>query len=271
MTRCCISLALVVAFVDCSSPERKEEPPPAPVAELPSQEILALEKTPGSTPPLMDATQAVPALMAGLDGAPGPSPAYGPASAPVYVFVLSDFECSVCRRIVEPIKYLARRHPKDVRVVVKHNALVSHPRSAASAAASIAAFRQGKFWHYSDRLFSSPGQLDGESLVTHARAVGLDADQFRKDMDDPATAAQVKYESALATSIDLGSTPGFIINGATQMGWSSYVGIQSIVDRELSRAKQIAASGVPPERVAYEATRQSGPNGEQLAAALFPK
>ena len=54
------------------------------------------------------------------------------------------------------------------------------------------------------------------------------------------------------------------------MGWGSYNGLKNAVDKELARAKQIAAGGVPPERVAYEATRQSGPNGEALAAALFP-
>jgi hypothetical protein len=31
----------------------------------------------------------------------------------------------------------------------------------------------------------------------------------------------------------------------------------------------MAEGGVPAGRVAYEATRQSGPKGEQLAAALF--
>src|SRR6185369_7655646 len=96
-----------------------------------------------------------PAPVEGLDGAPGPSPAYGPAAAPVYVFVLTDFQCPVCRRAVEPLKYLARRYPNDVRLVVKQNALVSHNRAAAAAAASIAAFRQGKYWAFADRLFES--------------------------------------------------------------------------------------------------------------------
>jgi hypothetical protein len=89
-------------------------------------------------------------------------------------------------------------------------------------------------------------------------------------MTDPAVVAQVVYENALAASFDLGSTPGFVVNGTSQMGWGSYMGLKQAVDRELARAKEIAAGGVPPERVAYEATRQSGPKGEQLAAALFP-
>jgi protein-disulfide isomerase len=256
----------------CSSSKNDEPPPPppAPVAELTHQQVTALEQTPGSTPALDDATEPPPAAVAGLPGAPGPSPAFGPADAPVHVFVLTDFQCPVCRRVVEPLKYLVRRYPTDVRIVVKHNALTSHARSATMAAAAVAAFRQRRFAAYADRLFANPTQTDDASLVANAQAIGLDVERFRKDMADPAVAAQVQYESALASSIELRSTPAFVVNGAVQQGWGSYMGMRAIVDRELARARLVAAGGVPAGRVAYEATRQSGPKGEQLAAALFP-
>src|SRR5688572_17149975 len=129
-----VGMVLVaVGFVACGEGKKEPAPPPAPVAEMSLQEVLALEHTPGSTPPLEDAKQAAPAPVSGLEGAPGVSPAYGPATAPVYVFLLTDFQCPVCRRVVEPLKYLARRYPNDVRVVVKHNALVTHNRAAAAA------------------------------------------------------------------------------------------------------------------------------------------
>jgi len=259
----------VLTTVACSGPAKEPEPPP-PVAELSSQEVIALEQTPGSTPPLADAIEPPSGPVEGLGGAPGPSPAYGPVNAPVRVYVLTDFQCPVCRRIVEPVKYLARRYPTEVRIVLKQNALVTHGRAAATAAASLAVFRQGKFWPYYDRIFSNGGPFDDEALLTNAQAVGADAERYKKDLADPAIAAQVKYEGELAAAVDLKSTPGFIVNGMPQMGWGSYMGLKSIVDRELARAKQIAAGGVPPERVAYEATRQSGPKGEQMAALLFP-
>jgi hypothetical protein len=81
--------------------------------------------------------------------------------------------------------------------------------------------------------------------------------------------AQVKYENALARSIDLAPTPGLIVNGHRQVGWGRYTILENLVKREIERAKKIADSGVPVSRVAYEATRQSGPNGEKVAAALF--
>jgi protein-disulfide isomerase len=263
-----LALLCLASTLACSSPgERKAETPPA---QLTNPETIAIETTPGSTPALDDASEPAPAPVPGLDGAPGPSPAYGPADAAVRVWVMTDFQCPVCRRIVEPLKYLARRHPDDVRLVVKHNALPSHPHAAALAAASIAAFRQGKFWEFHDRLFASPGDGSRETLIGHAKWLGLDAERFEKDMADPAVVSQVKYESALAVHLGMASTPGFVINGETQMGWGSYMGIASQVDRQLARTKEIAAGGIAPEQVAREATRTSGPKGEALAAALLP-
>jgi protein-disulfide isomerase len=261
-------LMLLVSAFACGSGETQEAPPPPPVAELSNQETIAIEGTPGSTPALDDATEPAPPPVAGIDGTPGPSPAFGPSTAPVRVYVLTDFQCPVCRRVVEPLKYLARRHPSDVRLVVKQNALPSHRDAAALAAASIAAFRQGKFWAYHDRLFANPGGADRATLVAHAKALGLDGTRFEKDLADPAVAAQVAYESALAVKLGLESTPGFVINGTPQEGWGSYMGIQAQVARELARARQIVADGVSPEHAAWEATRRAT-NGETFAAALF--
>jgi protein-disulfide isomerase len=241
-----------------------EQPP-----NLTAQELIALERTAGSTPPLAQAVESAPAPVAGLGGTPGPSPAYGPEEAPVRIFLFTDFQCPVCPRVVEPIKHLARAYPKEVRIVLKENALASHSRAARAAAASLAAFRQGKFWEFHDRLFANPGSLEDQDLLAHARALGLDVTRFQHDMDDEAVLEQVKYESQLAASINLTGTPGLVVNGTLEKGWGSYMGLENVVKRELQRARKIAEGGVPAGRIAYDATRQSGPKGEQLAAALF--
>ena len=207
--------------------------------------------------------------MAGLSGTPGPSPAVGKEDAPVRVDVFSDFECPVCPRVVEPLKYLARAHPDDVRIVFHQYALPRHNSAAALAAGSLAAFRQGKFWEYHDRVFAARRAGRTADPVGEAEAIGLSLDRFRTDMADEAVLDQVKYESELAKSIGLSGTPSLVINGRIMKGWGSYMVVESAVNRELERAQELADEGVAAERLAYEATRRSQPDGEKLAAALF--
>jgi protein-disulfide isomerase len=273
------TLVLLALAAGCSSSTAKKPDtiPTSPGTTLMSeeplrltpQELITLERTPGSTPPLAQMVEPRPVPVAGFGGIPGPSPAYGPEDAPVRIYLFTDFQCPVCPRVVEPIKHLARAYPNDVRIVLKENALASHARAARAAAASLAAFRQGKFWEFHDRVFANPGRLDDQDLFVLAQELGLDVSRFQRDMDDDSVKAQVKYESALAASIKLGSTPGLVVNGTRHMGWASYMSLEIAVKQELERARRIAKGGVPAGRVAYEATRQSGPDGEKLATALF--
>ncbi len=271
-------LLAIVFLVACSKPSSETSAPqPAAnqisaartsVPQLTAQELIAIEGTPGSTEPLGAGIEPAPAPVAGIEGIPGPSPAYGPENAPVRIVLFTDFQCPVCPRVVEPLKYLVRAYPKDVRLVVKQNALAMHKFAARAAAAALAAFRQGKFWAYHDKLFASRGRLDDGALAAYASEIGLDEGRFRSDIDDAAVAAQVKYEAGVANRLGLGDTPAFVINGVPETGWASYGYLDAAVLRELERAKSIAASGVPPARVAYEATRRAGATGE-AAAALF--
>ena len=100
-------------------------------------------------------------------------------------------------------------------------------------------------------------------------SLARDVEAFGRELEAPAIRGQVQYETALAEHLDLAATPSFVVNGHVQRGWGSYRGLEAVVTRELARAQSVAAEGIPPARVAYEATRRAGPDGERLAAALF--
>jgi protein-disulfide isomerase len=228
-----------------------------------------LEGLPASTPPLVDVVAPATRPLPDLPGTPNSSPAAGPLDAPVRVYVFTDYQCPVCRRALEPLKLLARSFPTDVCLVVKHAVSPRHPLAADAAAASLAAFRQQRFWALQDRLFVDQIQLARPALLTQARDLGLDMTAFARDLDDEAVVEQIRYESALAQRLGVAATPSFVVNGRVQRGWGSYRGIESVVEREIVRASVIAGEGVPRARVAYEATRRVGPDGERLATALF--
>jgi protein-disulfide isomerase len=245
------------------TPRRADLPPPTALKDL--------EGAVGSTPPLAQAVALSPPPVEGLAGVPGTSPAAGPADALVHVVVFTDFQCPVCRRVVEPLKLLARRFPTDVRIVVRFVASPRHAHSEDAAAAALAAFRQSAFWPFFDRTFVDQRRLDVADLLGTASALGLDVDRFRGDMADEAVRAQVRYDTALAEHLGLSATPSFVVNGYVQRGWGSYAGFEHVVGRELSRARALAQKGVPAAAVAREAARASDAvRGPVLAAALFP-
>lgn len=192
-----------------------------------------------------------------MPGAPAdwlPAPALGADDPLVVVIVSSDFQCPVCRRVVKPVEAVARELGNDVRIEFKHHALPSHPRAMDAALASMAAHAQGRFWEYHDRLFTDQRALGPGDLEGHARAMGLDMAQWQADFNKESLRAQIDSESRAADKLGARGTPGFFINGRKQVGWGSYFGFKSMVERELSSARDLLKSGtaraeVVPKRV----------------------
>jgi protein-disulfide isomerase len=193
----------------------------------------------------------------------------GPDTAPVKVFVFSDFQCPVCRRVVEPLKRIARTRPDEVQIVFKHHALETHRHARGAAAAAIAAYRQGKFWEYHDKLFQNQRFLETPDLIRYAEELGLDVLRFQKDMNDPAVAAQVEYEGEMAKQLGARGTPGFFVNGTLLAGWASYPGFEAMVDQARRDAQKFTADGTAKDQVAQLATAAAGEEGKLLADFMW--
>jgi protein-disulfide isomerase len=232
-------------------------------------ELKELERRPGATPALAQRELPPAAPVAGLAGAPGPSPIAGPDDALVKLVVFSDFQCPVCRRAAEPVKQLLREFGGDLQVIWKHNALTAHANAEGAAIAAVAAQRQGKFWEFHDLLFENNARLGASDLEGYAARLGLDLERFKKDLADPTVKAQVDYERSLAESLEARGTPSFFVNGMKNVGWGSYVGIRSQVRRALEKAQAKVAAGTPRAEVAALEAAAMGDEGKRLAAAVF--
>src|SRR6185312_9505611 len=82
------------------------------------------------------------------------APAFGPANAPVKIFLFSDFECPYCKEEAKTLREnVAKDHPNDVRIIYKDFPLDSiHPwaRPAAIAGQCIAGQKPAAFWSFHD-------------------------------------------------------------------------------------------------------------------------
>jgi len=185
----------------------------------------------------------------------GLPPALGPVPAKVVVVVFSDFQCPVCRRSADATDQIAEEFPGEVRVEFWQHALASHASAENAAVASLAAQRQGQFWEYHDEVFRNQPALDSASLARYAETLGLDMEKFNKDCADPALRERVKAEGAFAERFGATSTPAFVVNGKVHIGWGSWSGFRSDVERELAEAAKLEGQGVALSEIAEQRAR----------------
>ncbi|MCX6629381.1 MAG: thioredoxin domain-containing protein [Candidatus Solibacter sp.] len=126
------------------------------------------------TPKLLDDPVPIPTLG---------SPVLGPANARITLVEFSDFQCPYCSKAVAQINATLKAYPNDVRLIFKQYPLETHPAAAVSAAASLAAHRQGKFWPMHDVMFANRPKLSRQSVLAWAKQIGLDMQRFTADLD----------------------------------------------------------------------------------------
>lgn len=165
----------------------------------------------------------------------GNSPFKGSKNAPVTIVEFSDFQCPFCSRVNPTLNNLMKKYPGKLKIVFKHQPLPSHQNAKIAAQASMAAHKQGKFWEMHDLIFANQDRLNRESLTAHAKKLGLNEGQFKKDLDDPAILKQIEEEGRWAMANGLGGTPSFLINGQVFVGAQPEENFVAMIDKALGK------------------------------------
>lgn len=143
----------------------------------------------------------------------GDSPTRGNPDADIILFEFSDFQCPYCAQATEEIDTFLSKHESEVLFVYKHFPLVEiHSEAITAALAAWAAGRQDQFWPYHDALFANQDALGEELYLEIATELGLDMEQFNRDRASDAAKAAIARDLALASEMQLNSTPTFIMN-----------------------------------------------------------
>ncbi len=186
------------------------------------------------------------------------SPYKGPEDAPVVIYEISEFQCPFCSRVGPTIDQIAQTWPNDVRIVFKHNPLSFHKEARLAAIASMAAARQGHFWKYHDTLFANQKALKKDDLIKYATDLGMDIEQFKKDLDDPKLAQKVDSDQAAAVAVGATGTPAFFVNGVNLSGAKPFEEFKAEIEKQLEKAKALEAQGVERKAIARRLTAQNG-------------
>jgi Na+/H+ antiporter NhaA/predicted DsbA family dithiol-disulfide isomerase len=149
---------------------------------------------------------------------PGRDHVRGPDDAPVTVVEYGDFECPYCGQ-AEPVVRELLADYGDLRYVWRHLPLTDvHPHAQLAAEAAEAAARQGKFWEMHDQLLLHQDALTAKDLIRDAAELGLNADQFTRDMRGRTGQQKVISDVDSADLSGVSGTPTFFINGRRHHG-----------------------------------------------------
>lgn len=162
----------------------------------------------------------------------------GNKEARVTLIEYSDFECPACKSFSPLINRLSEEYKDNLKVIYRHYPLPQHKNALSAAKASEAAGKQGKFWEMHDLLFDKQEQWSNESdivarLEMYAQSLGLNKDQWRVDYESKEVADAVSADVTLANSIQISSTPTFILNGE-KITIRNYEDIKSAVESKLN-------------------------------------
>lgn len=128
-----------------------------------------------------------------------------------------DFECEACGAAHPVMTDLREKYGNDVTFVVRY--LPLHGNSMNAALAAEAAREQDKFEEMHDKLFESATEWGHQQTSQakvfegYAEEIGLDMEQYRKDIADPKTTARVEQSAEDAKTLGVQGTPTFFLDG----------------------------------------------------------
>ena len=166
------------------------------------------------------------------------SPAIGPETAAVTLIEFSDFQCPFCARVGPTLKQIEKEYGDKVRIVFKHLPLSMHAKAPAAHAAAEAASRQDKFWEMHDKIFASQREMSPEKYREYATELGLDVEQFDRDVASAEVKKRVDADAKEAARLGATGTPAFYINGLFVSGAKPFSAFKEIIDEELARKKK---------------------------------
>jgi protein-disulfide isomerase len=159
-------------------------------------------------------------------------PFKGPANAPVTVIVYSDYLCPVCDSLEPVLHQVLGKYPNDVKLVYK--LCPNHDFSKEAIAAAYAAWDQGKFWEYHDKLFYNQLVLNKPRVTAIAKDLHLDLKRFTKKMEDPAIQQLIDRDWEDVSRLGILGTPTVYVNGKI-LNDRSLQGFQSAIEGELRK------------------------------------
>lgn len=165
----------------------------------------------------------------------------GPVDAPLTLVEYADFECPFCAKATGVAREVREHYGDRLRYVFRHLTLPEvHPHAELAADAAEAAAAQGRFWEMNTMLFAHSDELELQDLAGYAGQLGLDVEEFLRDIDEQRHAARIREDVASAEASGARGTPTFFIGSQRHVGpWDAQSLIEALDAAPVPDAAQL--------------------------------
>ena len=165
----------------------------------------------------------------------------GSEDAKVYLIEFMDPACETCAAFFPFVKQIMQANPGKIKLVLRYAPF--HDGADYFVKILEAAKKQGKYWEALDVMYKSQPYWAShhnpqpQKIWQFLPKAGLNLEQIRKDMNDPAIVKLIEQDLADAKSLNVQKTPGFIVNGKPLQTFG-YRQLQELIQSELNAAYQ---------------------------------
>ena len=160
----------------------------------------------------------------------------GSDDAKVYLVEFMDPACETCAAFAPFVKQIMAANPGKIKLVLRYAPF--HDGADNFVKILEAAKMQGKYWETLELMFktqniwASHGNWQPERLWAILPKAGLDIEQIKKDMHDPAIAKIIAQDMADVKALNVQKTPGYFVNGKPLQTFG-YRQLQHLIQSEL--------------------------------------
>ena len=162
----------------------------------------------------------------------------GSDDAKVYLIEFMDPACETCAAFSPFIKQIMDANPGKIKHVIRYAPF--HHGADNFVKILEAAKKQGKYWetldimYQSQRYWASHSNPQPQKIWQFIPQAGVNVEQIRRDMNDPAIAKLIDQDLADAKTLNVRKTPGFFVNGKPLQTFGSRQLLQLVQDELLA-------------------------------------
>lgn len=146
---------------------------------------------------------------------PFPGAVLGNPQGTVTLVEFSDYACTYCRKSIEDVDALIAANP-DLKVVL-HEMPILSAESADAARMALAAAQQGRYAQFHAAMFRH-GPPNAQTIEIAAKEAGVDLAKANAAIASGMFDAQLSANLALANSLGISGTPGWVVGNRTLNG-----------------------------------------------------